>query len=142
MKRFHQLFGLLIVIIFLLTGLYMDRFLEHLRHVPDGPRMLYRSRHIYILLAGLVNLGIGSYFSPRLETLRRVLQLVGSVLIVIAPLLFLIAFFYEPHLADLHTTLSHWGVYAIAAGTLLHVFSGLGRNVVSESKSHEREIAR
>ncbi|PYS73641.1 MAG: hypothetical protein DMF69_04235 [Acidobacteria bacterium] len=62
MKRFHLIFGLLLVIAFLLTGQYMDRFLQHLQSMPDGPRMLYRSRHIYILLSGLINLGIGAYF--------------------------------------------------------------------------------
>ncbi|MGI9067297.1 MAG: hypothetical protein ACR2HX_12960 [Pyrinomonadaceae bacterium] len=62
MKRFHLIFGLLAVVAFLLTGKYMDSYLGHLRGMPDGPRMLYRTRHIFILLAGLLNLGIGAYF--------------------------------------------------------------------------------
>jgi hypothetical protein len=125
MKKFHQLFGLFLVVIFLLTGQYMDRYLAHLSEMPDGPRMLYRTRHIFILLAGLLNLGIGTYFRYRAEPWRRVLQMLGSVLIVIAPVLFIVAFFYEPKLSNLDTPLSHWGMYAIGVGTLCHLFSNL-----------------
>ena len=110
---------------FLLTGQYMDRFHNHLDGMPDGPRLLYRTRHIFILLAGLLNLGIGAYFTYRIQPWRRTIQLLGSLLIFAASLLFVIAFFYEPHLSDLHTPLSHWGTYTIAAGALLHVVSGV-----------------
>jgi hypothetical protein len=133
MKRFHLIFGLLAVIAFLLTGKYMDLYLEHLRGMPDGPRMLYRTRHIFILLAGLLNLGIGTYFRPRALQERRIMQMLGSVFIVLATVLFVGGFFYEPKLADLETPLSHWGMYAIFAGTLLHLLSGLGpRGAISK----------
>lgn len=110
---------------FLLTGQYMDKYLNHLVGMPDGTRLLYRTRHIFILLAGLLNLGIGAYFSYRRETWRRILQLLGSLLIIAASFLFLIAFFHEPNLTDLHTPLSHWGTYIIATGVLLHVISSV-----------------
>jgi hypothetical protein len=71
---------------FLLTGQYMDRFHEHLNHA-DGPRMLYRTRHIFILMSGLLHLGIGSYFFGRAPGGRRALQILGSALISIAPIL-------------------------------------------------------
>ena len=48
MRKFHAVFGLVIVIVFLLTGQYMDKYLQHLHGMPDGPRMLYRTRHIFI----------------------------------------------------------------------------------------------
>ena len=124
MKKIHLIFGAFVVLAFLLTGQYMDKFYHHLEGFPDGPRLLYRTRHIFILLAGLLNLGIGAYFTYRIETCRRTVQLVGSLLIFAASLLFIIAFFYEPHLNDLHTPLSHWGTYTIATGALLHVISG------------------
>ena len=127
MRKFHLAFGALIVVAFLLTGQYMDKYHGHLEGVPDGPRLLYRTRHIFILLAGLLHLGLGAYFTSRLRLWRRVLQLSGSGLISVASLLFVVAFFYEPGLRDLHTPLSHWGAYAIAAGTLLHLSSGAGR---------------
>src|SRR4029453_8905786 len=103
MKRFHLIFGLLVVLVFLLTGQYMDKVHNHLEGMPDGPRMLYRTRHIFILLSGLLHLGIGSYFRYRLERTHRILQLLGSLLITIAPLLFVIGFFQEPKMLGLYT---------------------------------------
>src|SRR2546428_543326 len=75
MKKVHLTFGILVLIVFLLTGQYMDKYYHHMVGVPDGTRLLYRTRHIFILLSGLTNLGIGAYFSYRLESWRRVLQL-------------------------------------------------------------------
>ena len=125
MKRFHLIFGLIVLVVFLLTGQYMDRFHEHLQHTPDGPRMLYRTRHIFILLSGLLHLGIGTYFSFRTQQWRRILQILGSVLITIAPVLFTIGFFYEPHLQGLYAPLSKKGVIMLAVGALMHVVSGV-----------------
>ena len=86
--------------------------------------MLYRTRHIFILMSGLLHLGLGSYFSYRAQAWRRALQIIGSALITIAPVLFTIAFFYEPKLEGLHTPLSLIGMIIIAVGALLHVVSG------------------
>ena len=125
MKKAHLIFGAFVVLAFLLTGQYMDKYLNHLDGMPDGPRLLYRTRHIFILLAGLLNLGIGAYFTYQSETWRRTLQVIGSLLVVAASFLFLIAFFYEPNLPNLHTPLSHWGTYIITTGVLLHVISAI-----------------
>jgi hypothetical protein len=125
MKRFHLIFGLVVLVVFLLTGQYMDRFHEHLRYTPDGPRMLYRTRHIFILLSGLLHLGIGSYISYRAEKWRRALQYLGSVLITIAPVLLTIGFFYEPHLQGLYAPFSKRAIIMLAVGALLHVVSGV-----------------
>lgn len=128
MRKVHLIFGAFVLVAFLLTGQYMDKFYNHLEGFADGPRLLYRTRHIFILLAGLLNLGIGAYFTYRMEAWRRTVQLLGSLLIFAASFLFLIAFFYEPKLSDLHTPLSHWGTYTIATGALLHVISGIKAN--------------
>lgn len=127
MKRFHLIFGLTVLVVFLLTGQYMDRVHYHLMYMSDGPRMLYRTRHIFILMSGLLHVGIGSYFRYRLTGGRRALQIAGSILITVSTVLFTIAFFYEPRLEDLHTPLSLAGTITIAVGTLLHLFSGLGK---------------
>ena len=133
MKKIHLIFGVFVVVAFLLTGQYMDKLYNHMVGVPDAQRLLFRTRHIFILLAGLLNLGIGAYFAYRVEKWRRVVQLLGSLLIIVASFLFVIAFFYEPKLSDLHTPLSHWGTYTIAVGALLHVISGLrhGQETIS-----------
>lgn len=61
------------------------------------------------------------------------MQLLGSLLIFASSVLFLIAFFYEPNLSDLHTPLSHWGTYTIAAGAVLHVVSGVRQKRVTDT---------
>jgi hypothetical protein len=124
MRRAHLIFGAVFVAAFLLTGQYMDRFHEHLSGMPDGPRLLYRTRHIFILLAGLLNLGLGAYAFARASPLGRTLQRLGSVLILAASALFVAAFFYEPTLKGLYTPLTHWGTYAVSAGVVLHLLSG------------------
>jgi len=125
MKKVHLIFGVFVVVGFLLTGQYMDKFYNHLVGMPEAPRLLYRTRHIFILLAGLLNLVIGAYFVYRVEAWQRTFQLLGSLLIFVASFLFIIAFFYEPNLGTLRTPLSHWGAYAITTGALLHVLSGV-----------------
>jgi hypothetical protein len=126
MKPVHLILGIFFVIVFLLTGQYMNFYNNHMVGVEDAPRLLFRTRHIFILLAGLLNIGIGSYFYPRRRHWRRVLQFGGSALIIAAPVLFTVAFFIEPANRDLHTPFTHWGTYTIGAGTLFHVFSGVG----------------
>src|SRR5438132_3414067 len=121
MKLFHIMFGLAVFIVFLLTGQYMDRHFHRLVGMPDGPRLLYRTRHIFILFSGLLNVGIGAYLVRRDEGWQRILQILGSALIILAPLILILAFFYDTTRGDLRAPLSHWGIYAIATGTLLHL---------------------
>lgn len=123
MKRFHLIFGLTVVIVFLITGEYMEYIQNRL--LSDGTRMLYRSRHIYILLTGLLNLGMGTYLSLRPSGWRRTMQIVGSVLIVLAPVLLLVGFFSEPERGPDHTVVAPLGIFAVALGTLMHFFSGM-----------------
>ena len=130
MKKLHLIFGILVLVVFLLTGQYMNHYYNHMVGVSDGVRLLYRTRHIFILLAGLLNLGIGIYFTYRQTTWRRVLQAFGSALIVVGSLLFIAGFFYEPKLENLYTPLSHWGTYTIVAGTFFHLFSGARQKVM------------
>lgn len=126
MNKVHLAFGALLILAFLLTGQFMDRFYNHLEGMPDGPRMLYRTRHIFILLSGLLNLGIGTYLRVRRDLRRSICQWCGSASIMAASTLFVVAFFYEPTLSDLKTPLSHWGAYVIVAGVMLHIISGVG----------------
>lgn len=109
----------------------MDRFHNHLRDMADGPRMLYRSRHIYILLAAFLHLGIGIYFRYQQDTLRRTLQLLGSLLITIAPVLFLVGFFYEPNLHGLYAPVTKKGIYLITGGVVLHLLSTVKSGVAA-----------
>jgi hypothetical protein len=125
MKRFHLVFGLLIFVVFLLTGQYMDKFHNHLEGVEVGVRLLYRTRHIFILMAGLINIGLGSYYTPRLGHWQRRVQLAGSLSLVLGTFLLVVAFMNEPRNRDLASPYTHLGAYLILLGISLHLLSGL-----------------
>ncbi|HEY0380407.1 MAG TPA: hypothetical protein VGC87_26070 [Pyrinomonadaceae bacterium] len=141
MKRLHLIFGVLVVLVFLLTGQYMDFQSPKVRELADeGTRMMFRSRHIYLLLAGLINLGVGVYFTYRKASWRKTLQVAGSVLILLAPLLMTAAFFYEPTLKGLKRPLTLPGIVSLFAGVFLHLFGGIrqGGEPRNHTKQHER----
>ena len=125
MKRTHLVLGITLVVVFLLTGQYMEY--VHNRELPDGTRVLYRSRHIYILLNALINTSLGLYVRYMTGGWRRSLQLIGSVLIMIAPLFLLAGFFYEPPRGAAQTKIAPYGIFATALGVLLHLISGWKR---------------
>lgn len=125
MKRLHLVVGVTALVAFLLTGQYMDYLEVRTNALGETARMMFRSRHIYLLLAGLVNLGVGAYFNYRESGWRRGLQLFGAALVIVAPALMLAAFFAEPlgPGPKRHFTLP--AVVMLSIGTLLHALSGL-----------------
>lgn len=125
MKRLHLIFGILTVIFFVLTGQYMQRYLGRLEGMEIGMRLLYRTRHIFILMSGLLNIGIGAYYVPRVGGWQRWFQRIGSTLLVAATGFFTAGFFIEPPIRDFHTPWSHWGAYSVLAGTLFHLFAAI-----------------
>lgn len=128
MRLLHLVVGLAMFVIFLLTGQYMKFYYPNMTEVNDGLRLLLRTRHIFILLAGLINISIGVYFSHRKLLWRKILQSAGSALILVASCLLIIAFFYDTKLEHLETPFTHYGMYLLLAGTFFHLFSGLGRD--------------
>lgn len=126
MRVLHLAFGAFVIAAFLLTGQFMDHALAHLEGMPDGPRMLYRTRHIFIMFSALLHLAVGAYVRPGRRRRSRAFQFCGSALLTLAPILFVAAFFYEPTLGDLETPLSHWGAYLTVAGVMLHLAGGAG----------------
>jgi len=125
MKRIHFVFGLVLVLVFLLTGQYMEY--VHNRTLPDGVRVLYRSRHIYLLFNALINITLGLYVLYAPSGWRRSLQITGSVLIIVAPAFLLVGFFYEPPRGANQTIVAPYGIFATAIGMLLHLVGAIRR---------------
>ena len=123
MKRLHLIIGITVIVIFLLTGQYMEY--VHNRILPDGPRMLYRSRHIYLLLSGLLNLILGIYFVPQSRGWRKIIQIAGTILILLSPALLLAGFFSDPQRRSDQTWVAAFGIFSIALGSLFHAFAQL-----------------
>jgi choline-glycine betaine transporter len=126
-RRLHLWVGVATLVAFVGTGAYMRIGLDGLHEMEPGARMLYRSRHIYLLAAGLLHIALGTYLSRAERSWRSGLQLAGSALLLVAPVLLFWAFVREPPAMNLNGTAGHFGVYALAAGTLAHALSSIGR---------------
>jgi predicted Na+-dependent transporter len=137
LKRFHFIFGLLMFVAFLLTGQYMDKFHNHLDGAEIGVRMLYRTRHIFILLASLLQLGLGLYLQTRAGQWQKRLQLAGSAVLTGGTLLLVYAFFSEPKTRDLTTPFSHQALYLLLLGIVLHGLSSFNQSVESKRQNNE-----
>jgi hypothetical protein len=111
------------VVAFLLTGQYMDLAHDHLRGMDDARRLLFRSTHIYLLFAALLNLALGLHLTTAAGW-RRWPQAAGSALILAAPVLALAGFCTEPWQSGLDRPYTRVVVYATFGGVILHA---LGR---------------
>jgi hypothetical protein len=90
-------------------------------------RMMYVSRHVYLLGAALVNLVLGLYLRLKPAGPRRVLQQIGSLLILLSPILLLSAFASEPELGLAgRSWRSLFGVVILFGGTIFHWISMFG----------------
>ena len=125
MRRLHFVVGIASFIAFLLTGQYMDRWLGHLAGMPDLPRMLYRSAHIYLLFAALLNVVLGLYAVDDASGWRRGVAWAGSLMMLSAPVLLLIGFEPESARGDIARPLARMAIYGCQAGVLLHVIARL-----------------
>jgi hypothetical protein len=61
MRRLHLRVGVFAVVAFLITGQFIRHHIPPMVALSDSVRLMFRSRHIYILAAGLVNLILGVY---------------------------------------------------------------------------------
>jgi hypothetical protein len=80
--------------------------------------MLFRSRHIYLLFSGLVNLSIGMRFVLPSTGRGSLTALAGSLLTLTAPVLLAAAFFLEPMGSGQAGPVSALGIFAAFAGVL------------------------
>jgi hypothetical protein len=145
MSRMHLAIGLTGLLIFLGTGQYMDINLAHLRGMADGPRALYRSGHIYILLCSLMHFLLGAYVTPRDSTLGRAAQYLASTALTTALALFVYGFWVETPLAQIERPMTRAAIELALVGTLLHSVAAVvfpSARFLTDSRSeaqHDRE---
>ena len=120
LKRIHRWTGIITVVIFLLTGLYMRWRFPGLYEGNESIRYLFRANHIYLLMAGLLNVGLGTYFVAHPAGWRRTLQNVGSALLLAASVILLVAFFLEPPQAMPERPVTAAGLFASLIGMGCH----------------------
>jgi hypothetical protein len=93
--------------------------------MPDGPRMFFRSAHIYLLWSSLLNLLLGCHVVQAQLGIRRSLQLIGSLAIAAGPLLLGFSFFIEQYNAGLLRPVGQLAVFASFTGAVLHVLASI-----------------
>ena len=127
LPQLHFWVGFIGVLAFLATGQYMFHAHAHLEGMADGPRMLYRSAHIYLLLCAILNLVVGIYLQPATQRVPALLQYVVSAVLLLSPFVMLAGFFIEPLGNDLHRPVTRLGLYALFAIAALLMVLGIRR---------------
>ena len=129
MRRIHLIVGVVGVVVFVLTGQVMARHVPPVRAMVPELRLMYVSRHIYLLGAALVNLMAGLYLQMASGGLQRRAQLLGSALVLFSPVALTLAFFTESPLGLAgRSWLSRQGLFTLLGGVLLHALGRLGRH--------------
>ena len=117
-RNCHLFVGGAGLVLFMLQGQYMARILG-VADLPDAARMMYRSAHIYLLLASVANVVAGYFMTPT-AAVNHLQRLIGIVLLL-SPVLFICSFFTESAVASLDRPLAKTGLYLLfgAAALLL-----------------------
>jgi len=128
----HTVVGICTTLVFLGTGLLMRFHYTRVYESNHLVRMMFRSIHIYILLAGLLNISLGIYMSMSESPRKRATQLFGSICILSAPLLLIAAFFYEPVRESLERQMTLIGIVLLSIGTMSHLLAGLRKRATEK----------
>lgn len=122
LRTLHLIIGIAGLLAFVLSGQYMHHFLDHLQGMPDGARLMYRSAHLYLFWASLLNLLLGSYLDCATQGGIRRFQILASAMIVLAPFLIGFSFFVESNSTELFRPFARVGIYSALAGCIIHAF--------------------
>jgi len=125
LRTAHLAVGAVTIGAFLVTGMVMYAHAPPMSAMDWGDRLLFRSRHIYILCAGLVNLSLGQHYALPVGAARRAAAVAGSVLALASAALLFFAFFAEPMAGRGPGTLSLSGLYALFAGVIALALANL-----------------
>jgi hypothetical protein len=118
MRHAHLLVGVLGVLVFLATGVYMQSGFPDLYAGNEALRYMYRANHIYLLLASLVNVVLGVYLAAPAGGWRARTSKIGSVLAISSPVLLGYAFFAEVPNASPERVVTALGVFLVALGAV------------------------
>lgn len=128
LRMAHLVIGGVAVIAFLITGQIMGRHEPPVAAMEWAERLLFRSLHIYLLCAGLVNVAMGVHFGLPERATRRGAAIAGSLLVQASAVLMFFAFFAEPTAGRWPGMVSGIGLFALFGGVLLYAFVSLLRS--------------
>ncbi len=120
LRKLHVLAGIAFLMLFVVTGQMMGFNDPPVPALPLAERMIFRSRHLYLLFIALINLLVAlRYVLPEAGGRRRA-ALAGSLLTLLAGPLFALAYFVEAEAGSGPGWFSSLGAYATLAGVLLY----------------------
>lgn len=125
LRLIHQLTGIITMLAFIASGVYMASVFPDIYRSNEIIRFLFRSSHIYILLSGLLNLGLAGYVTLSEVKWRRRCQIIGTTLIIPATIMLIAAFFYEPANILKDKPLTMPAIVLLFLGTISHWVSTL-----------------
>ena len=134
LKQLHLVFGIVYLVVFWLSGAFLKFIIWDVVADDDLLRVLYRSSHVYILMSALINIAISVYLSSSTTPKEQVLQGLGSMLILISPLLLSYAFFLVPKLSVDVNGVIFIAVVSLTIGVILHLVSTYMSNSPTKSK--------
>jgi hypothetical protein len=121
MRKLHLVVGLVGIAVFLGTGVYMFRGFPDLYGTNEAVRYMYRANHVYVLLSSLINVALAVYLVPARPGWKALVSRIGSVLVILSPLVLCYAFFAEAPKATPERTFTGLGVLALLLGVLAHL---------------------
>lgn len=134
-RRVHLVLGITAIVAFLLSGQLLGHHHPAMEQLPAELRMMYVSRHIYLLAGALVNAVLGLYLQLQPSGWRRFLQTIGSTLILTSVLLLSMAFLTEPPLGMAgRGWRSLIGMVALFVGVMTHLFASAGARRIDTTR--------
>ena len=122
LRRVHLTIGIAGIVAFLLSGQLLGHHHPAMEQLTPELRMMYVSRHIYLLTGALVNTVLGLYLQLQPSAWRRVAQTIGSILILTSALSLSMAFLVEPPLGMAgRGWRSLVGMVALFVGVMTHL---------------------
>jgi hypothetical protein len=129
-KWFHLIFGILLFIVFTVTGRYMRVDFPDKDAIDQFLRVLMRSRHIYILFSSLIHISLGVYMALNPRLWQKIIQIIASITLTISSVLLVWAWYVETYQTQHFGDLSREGIYLSLAGVVLHLIGGVsGKNI-------------
>ena len=130
MRKLHLIVGLVGIALFLGTGAYMFRGFPELYGANEAVRYMYRANHVYVLLSSLINVALAIYVLPAGPGWKGLASKIGSVLVILSPLVLCYAFFAEAPKATPERVFTGLGVLALLLGVLAHLPSYRAKTIV------------
>ncbi len=118
---FYLFIGISGLLFFIWTGQYLLKKFPEKQQLDLSFRVMQRSRHIFLLLISLIEIGIGIYIQPVNRFFFILIQRIATSLMVCAHILFIYAFFYEIEVKWIpETPILHYATYLVLASLSIH----------------------